>query len=346
MAVAFHEVGPRMPNIPSNYEVGGVLRVGHFQTIYPTLFRRVSVEYQRERLELADGDFLDLDWSGPEKGEVVVLVHGLEGNSNAIYMRGMVRALIREGFRCCAMNMRGCSGTPNRLLASYHSGKSEDLRTVVDSILAKGGVPRVRLVGFSIGGNIICKLLGEDPCWASSRIHRAVTFSVPCDLAGSAHELRAIENWLYMKRFLALLRKKLEQKRQTYPRAISLTGFDSIRSFEEFDDRYTAPLNGFGSAQEYWLKNSSAQFIPAIRIPTLLISSWNDSFLSPSCYPSVIASENASFEFEKTRWGGHCGFISRIGADTYYSEARACDWLASRSERASQSIETPRCASL
>ncbi|RMF60073.1 MAG: alpha/beta fold hydrolase, partial [Calditrichaeota bacterium] len=270
----------------SNFHPPVILRNGHIQTIYPSLFRKVyGVQYQRERLETPDGDFLDLDWSIKGNKRLVILSHGLEGNTYRAYMLGMVKALNTAGWDALAWNFRGCSGEPNRLVRSYHSGDTDDLETVIHHAQAKRQWDQIALIGFSMGGNITLKYLGEREKNHPKEIAGVVTLSVPVDLESSAYQLARGVNRIYMIRFLRMLRKKIQIKSQLFPDLISLDGFEQIKSFKEFDDRYTAPIHGFKDAKDYWTQSSSKQFIPSITVPTLLINAKNDPFLSPECYP-------------------------------------------------------------
>jgi len=317
-----------MPHLPdSPYRPPFLLRSAHLQTIYPALYRRVSgVAYTRERLELPDGDFLDLDWSRIGADRAAVLCHGLESGSRATYVRGMVRALNGMGWDVAALNFRGCSGIPNRLLRSYHSGETGDLAAVVGHVLAGGHYRDLALVGFSLGGNVVLKYLGENPAAVPPAVRVAAAVSVPCDLAGSAARLAAWSNRLYLRRFMRLLKRKIAWKAELFPERVRVGDFAMVSTFQEFDDRYTAPVHGFADAADYWTRASCRQFLPGIRIPTLLLSAADDPFLSPSCFPVVEAAASRWLELETPRWGGHVGFI-QPGRDTYYHELRVAAFL-------------------
>lgn len=314
-----------MPNVPSSYRAPAHLRGGHLQTIYPALFRRVPrVTKRRERLELPDGDFLDLDWSTQDRDRLVILSHGLEANSSAHYIQGMATTLQRRGWDVLAWNYRGCSGESNRLLPFYHSGATGDLHHVVTHALAVHPATRIDLVGFSLGGNMTLKYLGERE--VSPRLHRAVAFSVPCDLACSSVRLSTRTNRFYMDRFLRSLREKLEEKKPRFPEEINLTGISSVRNFKQFDDRFTAPLHGFQDAEDYWARSSSRPFLKGIKIPALLVNAANDPFLGPNCFPREEAEKSGVFHLEVPEDGGHVGFSTTSGE--YWSERRALEFLS------------------
>ncbi|MFE8073164.1 alpha/beta fold hydrolase [Marinobacteraceae bacterium S3BR75-40.1] len=308
-----------------------LLRNPHVQTVWPTLFRRVSPgDPVPERIDTPDGDFLDLDWYRQGSSRLAVVSHGLEGHSRRPYVLGMVRALQVAGWDVLAWNFRSCGGQMNRLLRFYHSGATEDLDWVIRHALHQGDYRQVDLVGFSIGGNLSLVYLGEQGGGADPRIGRCMAFSVPCDLAHAAEKLAAPENRIYMNRFLKDLREKLRQKSRLFPRQLDLSGLDRIQTFAQFDDRYTAPMHGFRDAEDYWTQCSSRRFIPAIRRPTLIVNALDDPFLTPACFPESEVGGNPHVELETPRWGGHVGFVHWKGED-YWSEARACAFLASES---------------
>lgn len=313
-----------MPLLESAHKAPFFLFNGHLQTIVPSLFRQVQgVQYRRERLATPDQDFLDVDWSEVGSKSLAILSHGLEGDSSRPYMLGMVKAFNERGVDVLAWNYRSCSGEPNKLLSSYHLGATTDLDFVLQHALETGKYDTVFLLGFSAGGNITLKYLGEAPDKVPAEVKRAAVFSVPVDLKSSAESISRI----YTRRFLKSLGKKLELKRDMYPDKVDLENYSLFWSFPEFDDRFTAPLHGFESAEDYYRKVSSKQFIPAIKIPTLLVNAKNDPFLGPPCYPVAEASENPNFYLEMPRQGGHVGFAEDLKTNSYYSERRAIDFL-------------------
>jgi predicted alpha/beta-fold hydrolase len=314
----------------SNYRSPAWLPGGHAQTIFPALFRRLPpVTRQAERLELADGDFIDLEWSGTQGDRLAILSHGLEADTKAPYIQGMAAALVRRGWDVLAWNFRGCSGEPNRLLRMYHSGATEDLHAVLRHALARHPATKVDLIGFSLGGNLTLKYLGEQPSRLSARLRRAVAFSTPCDLACSSRELARLSNTLYMERFLRELRSKIRTKERMFPGSVDLTRLSRIRNFQQFDDRFTAPLHGFSDAADYWARSSCRQFLPAICVPTLLVNAANDPFLGPDCHPTAEATASRYFHFEMPANGGHVGFTTPSGEGEYWSETRAAEFLES-----------------
>ena len=320
-----------MPLIPnSSYVPPKWFTSGHAQTVFPTLARCVrGVRYTRERLELKDHDFLDLDWSlagNTRSRRVVIISHGLEGDSNRVYVTGMVRAMNRSGWDAVAWNFRGCSGVPNRIFRLYHSGLSEDLDAVVHHVRKWYDV--VVLVGFSLGGNLTLKYLGELGEDAPPRgVRGGAVFSVPCDLGASSDRIASPENRFYMRRFLQDLRGKILMKAAQYPEKISVNGFDRIRTFREFDDRYTAPMHGFRDAADYYEQCSSGPWVSRIRVPTLLVNALDDPFLTQDCSPVEAARLSSDFHLELPNQGGHVGFIDFKRGGDYWSESRAREFL-------------------
>ena len=301
---------------------------GHIQSLFPTLFRRVKgVRYERERIWTPDDDFLDLDWSRVRAKRLAIITHGLEGDSERWYILGMVRAVNRNGWDGLAWNMRGCSGVPNKKLRSYHSGASEDLRAVIHHVLDEHAYSSIALVGFSLGGNMTFKYLGERGQGVNPAIVGAVVCSVPCDLASGAEKMARFSNKFYMKRFTRMLHEKIKAKMRIMPGRVSDEDYHQIKTFKEFDDRYTAPINGFRDADDYYRQASCKQFLNNLAIPCLLVNAKNDPFLAEPCYPIEEAEANPNFFLEMPDSGGHVGFISFNKEKEYWFESRVVSFL-------------------
>lgn len=304
---------------------------GHLQTIIPSLFRKVrGVPFKRERIATIDDDFLDLDWlkSGNEK--LVIISHGLEGDSRRPYVKGMAKAFHAAGWDVAAWNFRGCSGEINKNLRFYHSGSTEDLHTVVLHALGVGNYREAALIGFSLGGNLTLKYLGEDNAKLPKQIKAAAVFSVPLHLHSSSIQISQRGNRIYSRRFLKKLKQKVEAKSQLMPDQLTVTHFDNIRSLEDFDDFYTAPLHGFENAQAYYEACSAIRFIDKIYVPTLIVNAANDPFLSPKCYPTEQVKDHPYVHLEIPAEGGHCGFPLYNAQGMYWSEIRALEFLESQ----------------
>jgi predicted alpha/beta-fold hydrolase len=321
-----------MPVLASSaYRPAAYLANGHLQTILASTMRRVlAAPYRRERLELPDGDFLDLDWAAATAGKTAprlgIISHGLEGDSSRPYVRGMARALNQAGFDALAWNYRGCGGETNRLLRAYHLGDTDDLATVIAHAIGQG-YGEVYLTGFSAGGNVTLKYLGEEASRVPTQVQRAAVFSVPTDLKASSVHISRWQNKVYLRRFMASLRQKMRVKAAHLPGQLDLAELDNLRNFPEFDERYTAPLHGFASADAYYEYAASGRYLPGIRIPTLLVNALNDPFLPPSCFPRAAAAASPSFYLETPATGGHVGFAEGRPDGEYYSERRAIDFF-------------------
>ena len=300
---------------------------GHLQTVYPALFRKPEVNYVRERLETPDGDFLDIDWARAGSDKLLILLHGLEGSSDAQYIKGMIRAMHRRNWDAAVMNFRSCSGEPNRLLRSYHSGETEDIRFVINHIAENHAYSGTALAGFSLGGNVVLKYLGEQGESAEKYLSGAVAISVPCDLESSSRQLARPVNYFYFQRFLRRLNRKVHSKRHLMdsPPAQVL----KMKNFHEFDNAFTAPIHGFSSARDYYTRSSSRQFLPHIRLPSLLINAWNDPFLAPACFPIEEARANSALSLITSQHGGHVGFPLWQESGEYWHEQVTADFLKS-----------------
>lgn len=311
----------------SAYQRPLFLFTAHLETIYPALLRRIGIKFERERIITPDNDFLDLDCLRQGAKKAVIISHGLEGNSTRAYMQGMARAAFNDGFDVICWNLRGCSGEMNRKLRFYHSGATDDLDQVVKHALSKR-YDEIHLIGFSLGGNLTLKYLGESG--PLSGIKRAVTFSVPVDLHGSCMKISKPSNWIYSNRFLKSLKNKIVLKSKIME-GLDIKGIDKIKTLIEFDDCYTAPLHGFQNALDYYTKCSSIHFLKNIKTPTLLVNAQNDPFLSESCFPENELKGHSFVKFEKPEFGGHVGFSQFNENGLYWSEVRALSFLKSMS---------------
>jgi predicted alpha/beta-fold hydrolase len=297
----------------------------------------------RERWELPDGDFLDVDRyearGGAADTAVAVVCHGLEGSSRAPYVRGLVALALSRDLAALALNFRGCSGTPNRLARNYHSGETGDLSYAVARLAAERPGRPILLAGFSLGGNVVVKYLGERGADLPAEVRGGAAISVPFDLAASA---RAVDgpgfwNWVYRERFMRRLRRKALEKARRFPDAIDGAAVARARTFAEFDELVTARLFGFASADDYWRRSSSGPFLAGVRRPLLALSSLDDPIVPAETIPAAAAKANPHVTLEATQAGGHVAFVS--GAPfwpSYWAERRAVEFLArlARGDRA------------
>ncbi|CAZ95518.1 YheT family hydrolase [Zobellia galactanivorans] len=316
-----------MPLVTSHYNPPFIFKNGHLSTVYSGLFRRIKgVQQTRERIELDDGDFMDLDWSYAKiaSEKVVILLHGLEGNAQRPYITGSAKAFNADGIDACAVNFRGCSGETNRLFRSYHSGATEDLDAVVQHIVKNKNYSEIYIKGVSLGGNMALKYAGEARD-LPPELKAVIGVSVPCDLYSSLRALLSPNNYLYAKRFKKHLVEKLYPKQKMFPNNISMEDITNIKTLKDFDDIYTSRAHGFKNAIDYYQQCSCRQFLPDIKIPTLIINAKNDSFLGEECYPVAEANKNRHLYLNLPDYGGHVGFVS--SSNFYYSEKTAIKFV-------------------
>ena len=268
--------------------------------------------FERERLETTDDDFIDLDWTvDPGDGApIVLLLHGLEGSSDRGYMRNVACELLHRGVRAVAMNFRGCSGETNRQLRFYHSGETSDPVLVLKAIRERFPDRRLGAMGFSLGGNIILKAMGERDDGGTGILDACVAMSVPYDLAAGCSMLeRSVMGRVYGDYFMRSLRQKVSTKREGLAEVLDMDQVDRARTIRAFDEIVTAPLNGFDDADDYYRRCSSAAFLPEVRVPTLLLHARNDPFLPADSIPEARAAANPDIRMVTTDYGGHVGFI-------------------------------------
>lgn len=302
----------------TDYHHPGILFNKHLETIYPALFRRIDiVDPIPERISTPDQDFLDLNWFKQNSRKVVILSHGLEGNFKRAYILGMAKAFFGREYDVLTWNYRGCGSEMNLKPRFYHSGATDDLDTVVQhAINAK--YASINLIGFSLGGNITLKYLGENHD-SIGTISKAVAISVPLNLDTSCDVIAKTENWLYSFRFLKSLKYKVRTKAQSHSLP-NIDKLDSIGSIREFDEWITGPLHGFKDAKDYYEKCSAIRFLPNIKTSTLIVNALNDPFLSDDCFPQVA---NSNIRCLYPVHGGHVGFTLFNKKNLYWSEMMA-----------------------
>lgn len=299
---------------------------GHLQTILPA-FRKIQViPYERERIELPDGDFLDLDWIDCSSRQLVILTHGLEGNSDRIYIKGMAKAFAEQDWDVIAWNCRSCSGEMNRNLRLYNHGEIGDIGAVIQHALATKDYEEIILIGFSMGGSISLKYGGVNAAVMPSVISKIMAFSTPVDLGSSVSLLDQAQNAFYRKRFLRSLGKKLVEKDRQFPGVIEVSNLKKIRQWTDFDEFFSAPLNGYVNAQDFYTKASAINYMGDIRIPALLVNAKNDPILSKECYPESFCETHPFIYLEQPKHGGHVGF-SLANSEYSWSEIRALEFV-------------------
>lgn len=304
----------------------------HFQTCFASLFRRLDTPaYRPERLNLPDGDFLDLVWVGQGVGPVVAIFHGLGGSMDSPYATGILNALNAQGFRAVLTHFRGCSGELNRATRSYHAGDTSDMRVVLSVLRERlGHETPIYGLGYSLGGNALLKYLGESG--EDSLLDAAVAVSAPMVLALCAKRLNQGASRFYQWHLLRSLKKSLilKMKKVEMGSVLSLTESDvaQVRDLPTFDDCVTAPLHGFDGVDHYYQASSSRQFLKSIVKPTLILHASDDPFM----FPDVVPGPNelgSGVTVELSSRGGHVGFIS--GAvpwkPVYWLEERIPDFF-------------------
>ena len=299
-----------MPILSSiEYKPSVWLRGGHSNTLLSHLFRSKNIcDFTRHRLTTPDDDFLDVDGIFNQNKKLVILCHGLEGDSSSSYVQEFAVGFSKEGFDVVAMNYRGCSGEMNKAPRLYHSGSTDDVHFVLQSYHA--AYESVFLIGFSLGGNLTLKLLGEKVYDIPANLKAAIAISTPADLETCALKLIQRENWIYEKRFLVSLTNKVKLKAEQFPDLIDTQKLKDAKNLYLFDDIFVAPLHGFKNALDYYTQCSSKQFLTNIEIPTLMISATDDPFLSEKSIPYNEAKENDNLFLYPCKYGGHVGFYN------------------------------------
>lgn len=286
----------------------------HLQTIIARFFRSHpnKLPLRREVLNTPDDDFLELDYlEGHAAAPWVVVLHGLEGSTHAPYMMSFLAQVRLAGWSACSVNFRGCSGRPNKLKTTYHSGKTTDLDFVLSHMLRLAGQKPIYLVGFSIGGNIVLKWLGERSETARPVIRRAAAVSVPYDLVKSVGFMdRGFNREVYTRVLLSSLKRKALHKAQVYPGCLDEKSVRRCRTFAAFDRQVTAPLNGFRDELQYWRESSASRYLHSIRVPSLLIHSEDDPFFPGKVFPYHETAAHPFVKVLMTEKGGHLGYMA------------------------------------
>ena len=304
--------------VKDNYKPPFWLFNGHLETIYPAMFRKVSMaSFNEVEIETPDGDFLEFDHYQNGKKRIAILCHGLEGNSRRPYMLGMANAFLDHSYDVLAWNFRSCGSKMNRMPFYYHSGATYDLVTIIEYTIQLGVYEEIALVGFSMGGNLILKYLGEGKD-VPDEVKSAVAISVPLDLKSGSAMISSSKNILYEKRFLRNLEDKIRRKAKLLP--IETSHLQKIKCLKDFDDYYTGPLNGYQDANAYYHENSASRYLHAISTPSLILQAKNDSFLDASAFPEQN-NYSSSVKWCVTARGGHVGFAQQGGR--YFSEVTA-----------------------
>ncbi|MFL6621945.1 MAG: hydrolase [Sulfurifustaceae bacterium] len=279
----------------------------HLQTIVPNrLLPRPALEFRRERIDLPDGDFVDIDWTLADEGPIVLLLHGLQGSSRSHYAVRLAHAFARNGWRAAVVHFRGCSGEPNRLPRSYHSGETGDIAHVARLLKQREPSTPLAAVGVSLGGNVLLKWLGESA--ERSPLVAGVAISVPFLLARAADRLETGFARIYQWELLYSLTRALNEKRRTVTLPHPVASVRRFKCLRHFDDHVTAPLHGFRDSTHYYEQCSSRQYLRGIRVPALLIQARDDPFMTPDVIPQPHELAPC-VTLEVYPHGGHVGFL-------------------------------------
>lgn len=282
---------------------------GHLQTIIPSLFRKIEINYEREKLKLPDDDFLLLDWSKANKPTKKILIasHGLEGDSSQQYIKGLAKVFNQDDYDVLAWNFRSCGGQMNKKPKFYSQEDTSDFLEVIHHVLYEYAYDEIVLAGFSLGGAMTLRYCAKQGEAINKRIKATITASVPLDLKECVDQLNRPQNRIYRRRFLSSLEHKVSQKK-------SLLGFNctkAFKTFQEFDNIYTASHFGYENALDYYVKSSVRPILDKIAIPSLIVQAKNDPFLTPHCFDLGVGESNSNLKLVVTKYGGHVGFAQK-----------------------------------
>ena len=312
----------------NNYEPKFIFKNGDVSTVYPTLFRKVKLDYERERLELPDGDFIDVDRVTNGNRKLAVLCHGLEGSSESKYIKSAGSLLSKNSYDIAAVNYRSCSGEINRLPRFYHAGETNDLKYIIDTI--GKDYDEIYLAGYSLGANLILKYLGVESK-DNKKIKAGVAVSCPMDLYDSSFVLNKRRNYIYRMKFMISFKKKLKEKSKIMPGKIDISSLDEVKDFNDIDNRYTSKLHGYKDAKEYYEKESAINYIEDIDVPALIINAQDDPILSPKCYPENLNKLNKNVIALYPKHGGHVGFID-LKEKYYWMDYKILDFFENKNK--------------
>ncbi|PWG04295.1 YheT family hydrolase [Polaribacter aquimarinus] len=318
-----------MPVFTSDFSPTLPFKNGHFNTMYRPLFMKDICSYLRKRVTTWDNDFIDLDFSQVGSSTLVLLIHGLEGSSESRYMASTTKYLNSKGLDTVCFNLRGCSGEDNLLLSTYHSGKTEDVDFVINYLIENYDYENIIIAGFSLGGNLTLKYLGEKGDDLSQKIKGGIAVSVPIDIATAEIEMDKLKNKLYMEMFFKTMKNKVLEKAHKFPEYnLDKDKLFKATKFKHLEYLYTVPVFGFESPEDYWHKASSKPYLAKIKKPTLLINAKDDTFLSKECFPFDIAHDSDNFFFEAPNYGGHVGFMTSFKpSDNIWLEKRIARFI-------------------
>ncbi len=287
----------------------------YMETLIPYFTTKVNqVKFERERLELKDGDFVDLDWLSKNSNDLILISHGLEGNSKDHFIEKSATSLHAKGYDVLVWHYRSCSGEMNRLERFYEHGDIADLDEVILHA-SKRNYQRIFLLGFSMGGTMVINYMGNRP---HPLVKKGIVFSAPIDLSAAAVNLSGGFNRQLEKSFIKKWKKKIERKAQDFPDLFDLEALNNASSLSDIYEQHILPLHGYPSMEDYNSKWSSVQFIPNIKVPLLIVNAKNDPLLSENCYPREVCEKSESVYLEIPKYGGHTGFTKLKEGKLWY----------------------------
>jgi hypothetical protein len=320
------------------------LRNGHVQTItgnflpradrLPTAVPEIVEVSAARHSQIGTRVLCQCHWQPAEVRRTrptAILLHGLEGSSDSQYIVGNANKLWRAGANVIRMNMRNCGGTEHLSSTLYHSGLSGDVEAVMQYFLRRGALESISLVGYSMGGNLVLKLAGELGREAPKQLRSVIGVSPAMDLGPSATALHRPENRMYERRFLRALLKRFRRKVRLFPRVYDPNRAEGIRSLRDFDDRITALYSGFTSAEDYYYRAAAARVVSRIAVPTLIIHSADDPFVTLTEETISAIRANPNIRFVQTERGGHCAFLASPTEehDGYWAESTLLRFILS-----------------
>jgi uncharacterized protein len=312
----------------ASYKPSFWFRNAHINTLFGAVFRKMPVpKYSREQYTLPDGDFLNLDWLKQQSKQLVIVIHGLDGDSSSHHVMGMSNVFFANHYDVLAFNFRGAGKEINKYLKGNHSGETDDLRTVIQYIIHQNKYTSINLVGYSLGANVILKYLGEESKSISNVIKRAAVVSVPCQLGDSSQQMKSFASLAYMWYFLRTLKPIAIEKAKRFPGNFNLKKVLSSHTFVAYDTAFTTAIYGFENVTDYYQKASSLDYLAQISIPTFILQAEDDTFLSKTSFPIELAKQHEYVHLEVSKYGGHVGFSQRNKEIGSWSELRIRDFI-------------------
>ena len=299
-----------MKSLPERYSPPPYLFNGHLQTIVPFFTEKPDNKlYETTILELSDGDFLELDRIAGNTSNLIIICHGLEGNSRSHYVQQTARHFRNLRWHVLAWNFRSCGRKPNRLPKTYHPSSTEDLESVLDHEILSRKFKRILLVGFSIGASLCLNLNFNK---YKDKINAIVCFSVPLDFRETSDRLHSKALWIYHTKFLEKLMKKAQKMAKLYPDTFKEIDLSAINSIEKFIEKVTVLLHGFDNLNAFYEASNTIKNLENLEIPTLIVNAQNDPLLGPNSYPKNV--NNKYLELHYPLQGGHSAFPIQGGS--------------------------------